>query len=131
MSDMKTRHQELHRALDELLACFIGTTQPRRLSEVPLLRLLTWSFTQTIDPDCERHAPTAAAFSGMAQEDPELFDWLATAAGQRQRPSAGGFVRTIAEAGLRADSDNYRLLRPALLALKAKYPEYANAETTE
>lgn len=61
----------------------------------------------------------------IGNDDPELSTWLMTAAGHTARPSGGGFVRTIAEAGLKADRDNYRILRPALLQLKAKYPQYA------
>lgn len=36
----------------------------------------------------------------------------------------GGFVKTVAQAAMRADDDNYAILRPALLAFKAKYPKY-------
>ncbi len=59
----------------------------------------------------------------MAADDPELFNWLDQASAK-----GGGFLKTIAMAGLRADSDNYEILRPALLQLKAKYPKYAKAE---
>jgi hypothetical protein len=56
----------------------------------------------------------------IASNDPELFKWLDKAA-----VAGGSFVKTIAMAGLRADSENYALLRPVLLELKAKYPTYA------
>lgn len=64
----------------------------------------------------------------MAQDDPELFPWLEAASGRTDQPGGGGFVRTIAEAGLRADYENYALLRPVLLKLKDKYPEYAERQ---
>ncbi len=63
----------------------------------------------------------------IAQQDPELFIWLQTAAGHfaPERPAAGSFLRNLAEAGLRADWDNYPILRPVLLQMKAKYPKYS------
>jgi len=55
----------------------------------------------------------------IAQEDPEMMDWLY---GGMFR--GGGFVQSICAAGLRADSENYDLLRPSLLKFKEKYPQY-------
>ena len=52
-------------------------------------------------------------------EDRELFGW-ATAA----RRYGGEFVKTIARAAFFADDENYAMLRPVMLALKAKYPKY-------
>jgi hypothetical protein len=56
----------------------------------------------------------------VANRDPDLFTWLSNASAH-----AGDFLKNIAEAGLRADPQNYPILRPTLLALKAKYPKYA------
>ncbi len=56
----------------------------------------------------------------IASDDPELFNWLRNAAAVPH----SRFLRPLAEAGLRADSFNYPILRPALLVMKAKYPEY-------
>ncbi len=67
-----------------------------------------------------RHAPKSPF---TAQQDDELVDWLVNAS-----QKAGDFVKQLAEAGLRADHDNYPILRPALLQLKAKYPKYGKAE---
>jgi hypothetical protein len=53
-----------------------------------------------------------------------LHDWLLNAAN-----FAGDFLKSIAWAGLRADGDNYPVLRPALLFMKSKYPEYAQHYT--
>lgn len=59
----------------------------------------------------------------IAQQDQEMIDWLINAVDPRYR--AGGFIRAIADAALRADWENYDILRPALMQLKDKYPEYA------
>jgi hypothetical protein len=47
----RKRHVELHAALDELWADYI-THHPQefRVSQMPLERLLTWSYEQTINP---------------------------------------------------------------------------------
>jgi hypothetical protein len=37
---------------------------------------------------------------------------------------AGSFIKAFAAAVCQADDQNYALLRPSLLALKAKYPQY-------
>ncbi len=59
----------------------------------------------------------------IAHEDQELFNWISCLANQSPRKS-GGFLEALGSAVVRADGDNYLLLRPALLALKRKYPEY-------
>lgn len=61
-----------------------------------------------------------------AQEDSELFDWLTGVC--HPTMGAGDFLRHLAEASLRADWENYPILRPALLKIAAKYPEYREAE---
>ena len=55
-----------------------------------------------------------------AHEDPEMIDWLLGVVGG----NSGSFLKSLADAGLRADCENYPVLRPALLAMKAKYPNY-------
>lgn len=59
----------------------------------------------------------------IAANDSEMYDWLTNASDPAR--GAGSFVRAIANAAQCADSENYALLRPALLQLKEKYPEYA------
>lgn len=61
-----------------------------------------------------------------AQEDHELRNWVFCLANQSPRTS-GSFLAALGNAVARADSDNYTLLRPALLLLKKKYPEYDRA----
>lgn len=59
-----------------------------------------------------------------AQEDGELFNWLVNAAGHGTGPPAGDFLENLAEAGLRADYENYPILRPVLVVMAKKYPKY-------
>ncbi len=74
------------------------------------------------DPDDPEAAPGEyTPAPGPADQDAALFDWLVSASGHH---GAGDFLRSLAEAGLRADSFNYALLRPVLLQMKAKYPKY-------
>jgi hypothetical protein len=60
----------------------------------------------------------------IAQEDSELFHWLLNAAGRGIRPPAGDFLKHLAEAALRADAENYFVLRPILVEMAVKYPKY-------
>jgi hypothetical protein len=60
----------------------------------------------------------------IAQSDePELLWWLLKAC-----QLGGSFVSSIARAGLVADYENYPLIRPLLLVLREKYPEYEATE---
>ena len=52
-------------------------------------------------------------------DDPELLEWLSNA--QRR---GGGFVSSLASAALRADDENYALIRPLVLQMRDKYPAY-------
>ena len=52
-------------------------------------------------------------------DDPDLLQWLNNASGK-----AGGFLSSLANAGLCADWQNYPLMRPSLLDMRKKYPEY-------
>lgn len=52
-----------------------------------------------------------------ASTDEELRDWLFTASA-----NGGHFVASLADAGLCADFENYTIMRPLLLQMKAKYP---------
>jgi hypothetical protein len=59
-------------------------------------------------------------------DDPELLEWLANA---NQR--GGGFVASLANAALRADPENYWLMRPLLLQMREKYPDYEPSEAVK
>jgi hypothetical protein len=59
-------------------------------------------------------------------DDPELLEWLANA-----DHNGGGFVSSVARAGLVADFENYSLLRPVLLALRKKYPAYEPSDAVK
>jgi hypothetical protein len=54
-----------------------------------------------------------------AQEDSELIHWLLNASSY-----AGDFLKSLANAGLRADAENYPILRPVLVVMAEKYPKY-------
>lgn len=59
-------------------------------------------------------------------DDPELLEWLANA-----DHNGGGFISSIARAGLVADHDNYPLLRSLLFVMRAKYPQYEPSDAVK
>lgn len=60
----------------------------------------------------------------IAQEDDlHLFEWIHDA-----NAKAGGFLASLADAALRADHQNYPILRPVLLVFQAKYPQYGRGK---
>lgn len=63
----------------------------------------------------------------IAQEDdPELLEWLSKA-----NQDGGGFISSLARAGLVADFENYPILRPVLVAMRAKYTQYEPSEAVK
>src|SRR6267142_63762 len=54
-----------------------------------------------------------------AQGDAVIFDWAVDASN-----GAGDFLKSLARAALFADHENYAILRPVLLRMKLKYPDY-------
>jgi hypothetical protein len=59
-------------------------------------------------------------------DDPELLEWLAAA-----KERGGTFVSSIAHAGLVADWENYPLIRPLLIQMRAKYTEYEPSDAVK
>jgi hypothetical protein len=59
-------------------------------------------------------------------DDPELLEWLSNA---QQR--GGGFVSSLASAALRADHENYVLIRPLVLQIRWRFPEYEPSEAVK
>lgn len=57
----------------------------------------------------------------MQMDDPLFFDWAINASRR-----GGAFLSHLAAAALRADAENYTLLRPVLLEMRKKYPQYEN-----
>lgn len=49
--ETKGRHVELHKNLDELLACFVGETG-KLFSETTVMELMKWSHEMTKKPTC-------------------------------------------------------------------------------
>jgi hypothetical protein len=75
------------------------------------------------------HTERIAVFMGalIAQnDDPELLEWLNNAANR-----AGGFLQNLAWAGLRADYENYPTLRPVLIQMRKRYPEYEPSDAVK
>lgn len=58
-----------------------------------------------------------------AQEDRELYPWLV-----RANLMGGQFLKSLTDAGLRADPMNYQILRPALLMFRDKFRNYYDEE---
>lgn len=58
------------------------------------------------------------------QDDPDLLAWLINASAK-----AGDFLSSFADAALRADGENYPILRAAVHELRAKYPKYERGES--
>lgn len=127
----QAEHIRLHRALDELLACYLsGNRFP--IGGFPVLRtsihddlflFLKWSHDKTLVP-----SPLPEEFGLHSIEpkylvaqtdDPELLEWLAKA-----KQEGGGFVASLAQAGLVADHENYPVIRFVLMAMRKKYPAY-------
>lgn len=125
----RARHEELHRMLDELLADFIVQNGSARPSATPIMTLVQWSYEQTLVPTNNASGslthPDAVPHTRLqiAQEDAALIDWLLGI--DRNMPHrAGDFLHDLASAALRADPENYPILRPALLHLRKKFPQY-------
>lgn len=59
-------------------------------------------------------------------DDPEMLEWL-----NNVSQNAGGFLQNLAQAGLRADHENYPMIRPLLLEMRKKYPRYEASEAVK
>lgn len=59
----------------------------------------------------------------IAELDKELVHWLYGVL-HSMPTQPGDFLAAIVGAAFRADADNYEIMRPALVQLKAKYPSY-------
>jgi hypothetical protein len=59
-------------------------------------------------------------------DDPELLEWLAKA-----NLDGGMFVASLARAALVADHENYPILRPVLLVMRAKYPAHEPSDAVK
>lgn len=78
---------------------------------------------ETMFQEFRRHGPepisTAVFNFNVAQQDEELLPWIFNA-----KERAGDFLKSLCEAALRADADNYGIIRPALLHMKNRFPKY-------
>jgi hypothetical protein len=128
-------HIRLHRALDELLACYLeegfaseAAGMQRRSIYDDIVQLLTWAHHKTLVPSPvdRAHYGQQPRFLIAQSDDPELLEWLANAEKQ-----GGDFVSSIAHAGLVADHENYLLIRFVLMALRQKYPAYEPSDAVK
>ncbi len=55
-AELQARHCELHRAFDELLACYISqqplTVPMRSMRKISIHEFMAWSHEQALDPAC-------------------------------------------------------------------------------
>jgi len=54
-----------------------------------------------------------------SMDAPEIHNWIVNASDR-----AGSFLSHFALAALHADAANYAILRPVVMALRDKYPDY-------
>ena len=54
VTDLKKRHGELHRAFDELLACYL-IESGKTISQTQLMDFIKWSHRMTENPTCVQH----------------------------------------------------------------------------
>lgn len=130
-------HIRLHKALDELLACYIseswemekhGSGVHVTLNGTSIMDLIRWGYGKTLMPSpCEEgHIVALPRILTAQNDDPELLEWLSNAS---QR--GGGFIQSLANAGLRADHENYPTIRPLLLFFREKYTEYEPSDAVK
>lgn len=61
MGDNRARHKELHKALDELVACYVTSNKGKGLNNTTLMDLMRWSHAATEDPKvCQSHSQSDA-----------------------------------------------------------------------
>jgi hypothetical protein len=123
-------HIRLHKAMDELFACYISASPHLRgFLKIPLGEFLAWSHTMTLRPVPNVvHGRMGLRLEPLIaqSDDPELLEWLSNAS---QR--GGGFVQSLANAGLRADHKNYPAIRPLLIYFREKYTEYEPSDAVK
>ncbi len=131
----QAEHVRLHRAMDELLGCYLqegfarqdGGAEGRYSIYDQIVSLMKWSHEKTLLPSsAEAHDYQKPPILIAQNDDPELLEWLANA-----KEKGGSFVGSIAHAGLVADHENYPLIRFVLMALRAKYPEYEPSDAVK
>jgi hypothetical protein len=70
--------------------------------------------------------PTNDPYLIAQTDDPELLEWLAKAT-----ELGGGFISSLARAALVADHTNYPILRPLLVTMRAKFPQYEPSDAVK
>lgn len=131
-------HKLLHRALDQLAACYLSEGfviedcgGQRHSIHDEIFSLMKWSHRKMLLPspvpeEMSRELHSADPLLIAQNDDPELLEWLSNA-----KEKGGGFVSSLANAGLVADHLNYPMLRVVLMAMREKYPEYEPSDAVK
>jgi hypothetical protein len=124
------RHKALHNSMDELLACYIASNPNiHGFLTMPIGAFLTWAHAMTLHPVADgEHRGTPLMLKPLVaqSDDPELLEWLANASMR-----GGDFIKSIANAGLRADPENYCAIRPLLLFFREKYANHEPSDAVK
>jgi hypothetical protein len=92
------------------------------ISHAQMFNCLVDALHDTASSLVSHGAAPIAAFT-FREDEEEIRRWI-YGINQSEPVPAGGFLHSFAQTLCRADDTNYPLLRPALLALKAKFPKY-------
>jgi hypothetical protein len=130
----QAEHIRLHRALDELMACYLNegfacedAGGKRGSIHDEIFSLMKWGYEKTLLPSsADRHDYRKPPVLIAQNDDPELLEWLAEA-----QLKGGDFISSLARAGLVADHENYPVLRFVLMAMRVKYPAYEPSDAVK
>jgi hypothetical protein len=92
------------------------------IGHAQMFNALVDALTETLRLSVSDGQVPIAAFT-FREDEEEVRRWI-YGINQAEPVHAGGFLHSFAQTLCRADETNYPLLRPALLALKAKFPKY-------
>ncbi len=74
--DVKQRHEELHKAFDELFACYIGEhPEMTQFLASPLEDFMEWSHQMTLNPTCQDKHKPPCEHDFITPEDTERLQW--------------------------------------------------------
>jgi hypothetical protein len=94
----------------------------RNIGHAQMFNALVDALTESLHLAVSDGQMPIAAFT-FREDEEEVRRWI-YGINQAEPVHAGGFLHSFAQAICRADETNYPLLRPAILALKTKFPKY-------
>jgi hypothetical protein len=92
------------------------------IGHAQMFNALVDALTETLQLSVSDGQVPLAAFT-LREDEEEVRRWI-HGINQAEPSHPGGFLEVFARAVCHADPTNYPLLRPAVLALKAKFPKY-------